>query len=149
MKFISSLYDSLTGFSSVVIEHMGVNFIGTARLHPDDAANASEIAGCSYAESRACIEALKYERSLAKKDAETCRNYIKACECYKKWNSESPTAKAAYRQLNRKIKKVNDLTDEINDMMFSLDEAIWKRGVTVKAFNRRNKQNRLNDKSEN
>jgi len=148
MKFISSLYDGAKGFSSVVMEHLGVNFIGTARLHPDDAHKASEYAGCAYAETRATIAALKYERNKLKEEAEMCRKFIKACECYKGWDPESPSARAAYRQLNRRIKKVNDITDEINDRTFNLERHIWKRDITLKALDR-NKQNRLKDNPEN
>ena len=148
MKFISSLYDGARGFSSVVMEHLGINFVGTARVHPDDAKKASEYAGCGYAEARAIIEALKYERKLLKEDAEVCRKFIKACECYKGWDPKSPSARAAYRQLNRRIKKVNDITEEINERMFNLDQYIWKRNVTLKAFDR-NKQNKLKDNTEN
>lgn len=148
MKFISSLYDGAKGFSSVVMEHLGKNFIGSAHLHPDDASRASEYAGCAYAETRATIDALKYERKLLKEDAEACRKFIKACECYKGWDPESPTARAAYRQLNRRIKKVNDITEEINDLMFNLERHIWKRDITINALDK-NKQNRLKDNPEN
>lgn len=148
MKFITSLYDSAKGFSSVVMEHLGKNFVGSAHLHPDDAEKASRYAGCGYAESRAIISALKYERGLLKEEAETCRKFIKACECYKGWDPESPSARAAYRQLNRKIKKVNDITEEINDRMFAIERDIWQRDVTLKAFDA-NKQKKLKDNPEN
>lgn len=134
MKFITSLYDSLKGYSSVVIEHLGKNFVGIAKLHPDDAKNASAFAGCSYAESRATINALKYERKILKEEAETCRKFIKACECYKGWDPKSSSARAAYRQLNRKIKKVNDITDLINKEMELLDRFIMQRSIVLKAF---------------
>ena len=148
MKFIESVFDVRTGISAVSLQHLGKKFVGWAKVHPDDKEIASEFAGCGYAEARARIKAMKYERNKAKEEAEICRKFIKACSCYKNWDPESPTAKAAYRQLNRRIKKVNDLTEIINDEMFILSSKIWKRDITIKALER-NKQKRLNDNSEN
>lgn len=150
MKFLSADYAD-AGYktiSSVKVKHLGEVFTGLAFCHPDDIDKASEFAGCAYAEARAQIKALKYERKIMLQDAESCRKFIKACECYKNWDKESATAKAAYRQLNRKIKKVNDITDEINTRMKELSQAIWQRDITVKAFEK-NKQKRLNKKTEN
>ena len=146
MKFLTSVYDKESGLSVVDIKHMGRLFTGIAKLNSEDKETASEYAGCSYAEGRARIKALKYERKKLKEDAESCRKFIKACECYKNWDPSSPTARAAYRQLNRKIKKVNEITDIINQEMFELDRLIWRRGITLKAIER-NKQKRLNDNS--
>lgn len=143
MKFINSIFDREKGTSEVTMEHMGQYFIGKARLHPDDKDKISEYAGCSYAEARATIAALKYERKMAKEKSENIRKFVKACECYKDWDPESPVAKVTYRQLNRYIQKVNHLTEIINDMMFSLDKSIWKRDVTIKAFEQ-NKSKKVN-----
>lgn len=134
MKFINSIFDKEKGTSEVTMEHLGQYFVGKARLHPDDKDKISEYAGCSYAEARATIAALKYERKLAKEKSENIRKFIKACECCKAWDSESPVAKVAYRQLNKYIQKVNHLTETINDMMFALEKSIWKRDVTIKAM---------------
>ena len=65
MKFISSSYDKTTGRSKVVMQHLGVKFIGNAQVHPDEFDKASEYAGCYYAELRATIKALKYERMIS------------------------------------------------------------------------------------
>lgn len=138
MKFLTSKYTG--GRSVVIIQHLGELFRGEARVHPDDKEKASEYAGCGYAEIRATIKALKYERKLAKDEAEICRKFIKSCECYKNWDPESPTARAAYRQLNRRIKKVNQLTDKINSAMQGLEKSIWSRDVTLKAIDRRKEQ---------
>ena len=148
MKFIDNFYDKEVGTSVVIMEHRKKRFVGEAFLNPEDKEKASEYVGCAYAETRAVIKVLKHERKILKEDAEACRKFIKACECYKGWDPESPTARAAYRQLNRRIKAVNDITDEINDRMFNLERHIWKRDVTLKAFDR-NKQNKLKDLPEN
>lgn len=144
MKFIKSNYEN--GHSLVIIKHLKNRFYGTADVHPDDENNASEFAGCILAEMRAQVNALKYERTLAKKEAEICRKFIKACESTKTWNKESQTAKIAYHQLNCKIKRVNKLTDEINNLLFKINKYIVERDITLKAFER-NKQNKLNQKT--
>jgi hypothetical protein len=137
------MYDSKTGYSRVIIEHMGKQFSGIASLHPDDKDKASKYAGCSYAETRAEIKALKYERKIAKEKAEEFRKIVKACEQYKNWDKNSPSAKIIYRQLNLKIRKVNELTDIINQKMKNLEKAIWKRDITIKAFER-NRSKKIN-----
>ncbi len=143
MKFISSTFNKETGISIVVMEHLGIQFEGIARLHPDDANSASEFAGCAFAEARATIKALKYERKVAKEKAEQTRKFVKQCECYKDWDPNSPTAHAAYRQMSLYIKKVNKLTDIINNMDFELKRSIWDRDITLKAFER-NKAKKVN-----
>ena len=45
MKFIESSYNSETGESKVVMQHLGVKFVGTAKVHPDDWENASSYEG--------------------------------------------------------------------------------------------------------
>ena len=147
MKFIDSRYNHYNGSSKVILRHLGQLFEGWAKLNPEDEDKASEYAGCAYAEQRAYIKALKYERKLAKEEAEVCRKFIKACSSTKAWDPTSPSAKVAYHQLNVKIKKVNKLADMINAAEKSLQQSIWTRDVTIKAF-RENKQKRLNDKAE-
>ena len=106
-----------------------------AIAHPDQP-NKSEYAGCSYAEIRATIKGLKYERKLAKQKADEAIDFVKACECYSTFDKESPSAKAMYRQLNQRIKKVNDLADEINDLYRALDIAIKRREIVTGAIKR-------------
>lgn len=127
MKFIDGFYDTNTGISIVMIEHLGKKFSGQAYLHPDDKDNVSEFAGCEYAEIRATIDALKYERKLKKHDYKVIENFIKACNCYNNFNKESLSAKVMYRQLNRKRKEINDITKEIEKFKGELQELISRR----------------------
>lgn len=137
MKFISSNYDSAWGESYVVMQHFGKKFYGFANLHPDDAENASEYAGCTLAELRATLAALKYERKIAKKKSDEAIDFIKACEGYAKFDPESDTAKVMYRQLNRRIKRVNDLTDQINDLLEEIKVFAQKRQIILNAIKRK------------
>jgi hypothetical protein len=134
MKFISSHYNQEKGLSNVCVQHLGKKFNGLASAHPDDKENWSELAGCSYAETRAMIEALKYERQLAKQKADDALDFVKSCECYSKFNKDDPSAKVIYRQLNQRIKRVNDLADEINDLYAALDTSIKRREIILNAI---------------
>lgn len=137
MKFISSSYDSKTGKSEVVMQHLGVKFTGVARIHPDDWENASSFEGCFIAEIRATILALKYERYLVKKKSDEAIDLLKACSCYKNFDKNSPTAKAIYRQVNRRIKKVNDITDEINNLYKVMEMHTHARTTVLRAIKRK------------
>lgn len=134
MKFINSSYEN--GISTVIMEHKGEYFTGIAKLHPDDIDKASEFAGGDLAESRAVIKALKYERKLLLQEAETCRKFVRACKQQKNWDNDSSTAKSIYHQLNIKIKKVNEITDEINKMLSSNEKTIMRRDIVLNAIER-------------
>ena len=119
---------------------MGKLFKGEARVHPEDMDKVSEIVGGRYAETRATIAALKYERKIVKEKCEECRKFVRACEQYKKFDKGSPTARVIYRQLNRRIKRVNDITDEINSLYKSMGKHIWQRNIILKSIERKSKQ---------
>lgn len=137
MKFIKSCYDPDTGKSFVIMQHLGKKFVGTARLHPEDKEKGSKYAGCEYAEIRATIYALKYERKIAKNKADQALDFYKSCIGYASYDKESETAKVVLRQLNQRIKKVNDLTDAINELMDLLDRKIRRRTIVTNALKRK------------
>ena len=134
MDFRDSYYNKSKGYAHVSVQHLGKVFEGEAWGHPEDKENWSEFAGCSYAETRAMINALKYERTIAKQKADDAIDFLKSCKCYKNFDSESETAKVLYRQINQRVKKVNDLADEINGLYDSLDKAIKRREIVVNAL---------------
>ena len=136
MKFIESGYNPTTGVSYVVMQHLGKKFEGYAKLNPSEP-EGSSYAGCYYAELRATIKALKYERALAKQKSDMALDFVKSIEGYSKFNKEDPSAKAVYRQLNQRIKKVNDLADQINAIYEELDSAIRRRDIVTKAIDRK------------
>ena len=135
MKFIDSAYDPNTGMSVVIMQHLGEKFEGTAKVHPDDEKGSSYF-GCQLAEIRATIKALKYERKLAKQKSDEALDFVKACQCYKIFNKDDNTAKLMYRQLNRRIKKVNDLTDKINELLKEEDICKHQRQIVINAIER-------------
>lgn len=139
MQLIDSYFSEYSGISCCDVKHKGKKYEGTARLHPDDkeAGLASKYTGCRYAEMRAEIKALKAEYKEEKAACEECRKFVKACSQYKNFDNESPTAKAMFRQLNRRIKRVNDLADAINQKMMDLDMAIRQKDIVHKALDRK------------
>lgn len=145
MKFISSSYNEKTGVATVIVQHMGRKFTGKAKVHPEEK-YPSEFAGCSYAEIRAEIKALKYERKLAKNKADMAIDFIRSCQCYKNFDRESETAKTLYRQISKRVSRVNNITDEINLRLKELEFSIKKREVTLKtlANRKRTKENKEN-----
>ena len=127
MKFITSSYNAETGEMKVIMQHLGKKFVGIAKTHPEDMEMASELTGGTLAEIRATIKALKYERKLAKEKSDAALDFVKSVTCYSKFNSEDASAKSMYRQLNQRIKKVNDLADEINELYDTLDTLLALR----------------------
>lgn len=125
MKFINSSYNEEFKESYVEVKHLGEIFGGTARCHPED--TPSHFFGCYIAELRAEIKALKYERKIAKEEAEICRKFCQSCLQYAKFNSEDASAKSMARQLSVKINKVNDLTVEINNRIMLIQKEILER----------------------
>lgn len=132
MKFIESHYNRENGSSTVIIQHLGKKFVGDAKFNPEDETGASEFAGCTYAETRATIKALKYELNIAKNKLREAQDFVKSCECYKDFDPNSPSAKVFYRQLNRRIKRVEDLKNEIKTMQLSLKASIKARYNKIK-----------------
>ena len=140
MKFIDSDFNKETGLSYVIIEHMKKQFTGYAHCHPEEK-YPSEYVGCALAEKRAAIKAFKYERTILKKEADAVIKFIKSCECCKDFDKEEKSVKRMYRMLNKKIDKINNLTDMINTLTNSIGEDEFKRAAVIRALER-NKQKR-------
>lgn len=139
MRLVNSIYNEDLGTSVCEVMYKKQTYAGLSRLHPEDkkAGLGSKYTGCRYAELRAEIKALKAEYKEEKAACEECRKFVKACSQYKNFDKESPTAKAMFRQLNRRIKKVNDLADAINNKMMDLDSAIRQKEIVHKALERK------------
>lgn len=140
MRLVDSYYNEETGKSISEIIYKKHRYIGTARLHPEDADKASKYTGCRYAEMRAEIKALKEEHKKEKAACEEVHKFVRACTQYANFDETSPTAKAMYRQLHRRIKRVNDLADKINQKIEDLNVAIRQQGIVSKALERKIKQ---------
>ena len=143
MRFLDSNTVEEIGYSTVIIKHKGNEYVGQAKCHPDD--TFSEFTGCRYAQERAEINALKDEWKQKKHDCDECRKYLIAVSQYAGFDKESSTAKAMFRQLNRRIKEVNKLAEIISQKQFNLQVAIRQQD----GFNNKIEQMRLNDNREN
>ena len=137
MKLIESYFNPTLGKSISVVKHKKKQYHGYAWVHPEDEEIASKYTGCRYAEMRAEIKALKHEYKKEKQSCEECRKFVKACSQYKNFDKDSSTAKAMYRQLNRRIKRVNQLADEINQKINDLNIAIKQKEIVHKALERK------------
>jgi N-glycosylase/DNA lyase len=71
-----------------------------------------------------------------KEKADAAIEFVHACECYKGFIKDSKSAKAVYRQLNRRIARVNELADEINDLYKQLEQKQNKRQIIINAVKR-------------
>lgn len=136
MKFIDSDFDEVSGLSYVIVQHLGKKFKGYAQVHPEEK-KPSKYAGCRYAEARATIDALKYERKLLKNKSDMALDFVKSLECYSDFDKDSATAKCIYRQLNKRIDKVNQKTDEINAALEDLEKTIMQRTIVTNAIDRK------------
>ena len=143
MRFLDSGTVKETGYSTVIIKHKGNEYVGQAKCHPDD--TFSEFTGCRYAQERAEINALKDEWKQKKHDCDECRKYLIAVSQYAGFDKESSTARAMFRQLNRRIKEVNKLAEIISKKQFNLQVAIKQQD----SFNSKVEQMRLNDNKKN
>lgn len=134
---IESVFDEKTGKSYITICYKNKFYTGFARLHPDDADKASKFAGCRFAEERACIKALKAELKEKKHNCEECRKFVKVITSYAHFDPKSYEARMMFRQLNRRIKEVNNLIDEINERESNLQASIRRQGLITNALQRK------------
>ena len=111
MRFIHSETFKEEGLSKVYIKHKGRVFKGFAKCNPND--TWSEFTGCQFAELRATLKALKAEYREEKFKVEAIRNFVTATTQYKKFDKDSDTAKAMYRQYNRRVKNLERIAEDI------------------------------------
>lgn len=138
MKLKYSNFNSVEGISTVILEHQGKEYTGYSVLLPEDIPTMSRFTGCRYAEMKAQIKALKGELKEKRKACDECRKFVQAVSNYKNFDKESPTAKAMYRQLNRRIKEVNKLIETINKLDFDLKVRIRQQDKFNEKVERRN-----------
>ena len=73
------------------------------------------------------IKAYKYERKIAKIKSDEAIDFVKSCLCYKDFNKDDPSAIVVKRQLQKRIDRVNKITNKINILINILDEKIKQR----------------------
>lgn len=139
MQFKDSSTIPETGYSYVIVQHCGNEYMGKAKCHPDD--EWSEFTGCRYAHQRAEINALKDEWRKKKAACEECRKFVVAVSQYSNFDKESLTAKVMFRQLNRRIKEVNQLAEKISKLEFNLRVLIRQQDKAKNLINQNRKTN--------
>lgn len=136
MKFLNSWTFKSDGLSQVYVEHKGQIFEGVAKCHPDD--EWSEFTGCRFAELRAEKKALKAQYKEEKLKLDGIKNFITAVSQYKNFDNESPTAKAMYRQYNRRVKQLEELASKIS----AIDNIIKYRLEALKSAEKKRKESK-------
>lgn len=136
-SFIESNFDEVTGESWVKVALNNQFYEGRSRISEEDKDKVSKYAGCRFAEMKAEIKALRDLRRKEKEKCDECKRFVKALECYKNFDKESKTARYVYRQLNRRIRNVNYLTELINKKREDFLIAINQRDIVVKAIERK------------
>lgn len=139
IEFVDSGYSSSDGESWAKVKVDNKVFYGFSELLPEDKDKASKYAGCRFAELKAELKALKYLRRRKKEECEYYRKFVKSLGCYKNFDKNSPTAKCVYKQLNKRIKEVNQLTDAVNAKREEFSIAINQRDLITKAIDRKKK----------
>jgi hypothetical protein len=135
--FVDSGFDEATGESWVTVALNHQFYVGRSKLLEEDKDKASKYAGCRFAEMKAELKALKDLRRIEKEKCDECKRFVKALECYKEFDKESKTARCVYRQLNKRIRNVNYLTELINKKREDFLIAINQRDIVVKAIERK------------
>ena len=79
-------------------------------------------------------KALKDELKQKRVACDECRKFVNAVTNYANFDPKTPTAKAMFRQLNRRIKEVNNIIDEINATQEGLEKSIRQHTVVVNAI---------------
>lgn len=141
--FISSDIDPVTRTSKVTIKMNGKEYTAKSVCALED--NFSKFTGCRFAEIKARIKGMKDLYRKEKRNCEECRKFVNAVSQYAGFDPKSPEARMMFRQLNRRIKRVNDIATQIN-----LEKFILKVGIQKQTrLNNKIKQDKLNTKEEN
>ena len=120
MKFLYGYFDQETGKSTVALADKYGTYIGQAQLHPNDKENASKYAGCSIAERRAQIKALRNKRRRIKIKIKTIKEILKDVE------NEKINIKLRYY-----TKELNNINEEIDQIRKNIQERIKIRNDII------------------
>ena len=141
MKFLKSWTFKDERLSQVHIEHKGEVYVGIAKCHPDD--EWSEFTGCKFAELRATKEALKAQYKEEKLKLDAIKTFMTAVGQYKNFDGESSTAKAMYRQYNRRVKQLKEIASDIA----AIDDVIKARLKSLEVIEGKRKNTEESKKS--
>lgn len=127
MIYIDGFFNKETGITTVIIQHMGEKFVGIAKLHPDDKNRSSVLVGGRYAEMRATIKALKYEKRILKQEYNIIKNFYTNCTQCKGYQIDSNMDKIFRKQLYKRQKRINEIIEDIALIQLALEKDILDR----------------------
>lgn len=119
----SAIFNPDTGISTVVLQTKDGEFTGTAKLHPEDQNHASRYTGCKYAEIRANIKIIKFEKKV-------CRRTLKELtdiytQIYQNRNCSINSREAQYlttrmNEILKELEKLEQAEDKLNSILHDL-----------------------------
>lgn len=112
MKFLYGYFNQNTGQSIVALADKYGQYIGQAKLHPDDRKYASKYTGCRIAEQRAYIKALKQKIRRKKIELNTLIELKKEIKNY----TTKKTEKHIYLKIKKYTNDINYLKQIINQI---------------------------------
>ena len=135
-KLIFSKYDESTGVSISTIRCKYGEFIGIARLNPEDKANASSFVGCEIAERRAVIKALKTQLKEVKAMQKAIKMIIQDLEKSKTYQKHSIENRRLRKSYWLYQKQILDIKKNISDIEESINTKLSERASILKRFSK-------------
>lgn len=125
-KLAYANFNAETGISDVVIKNKNGSFMGIATCHPEEEA-ISEYTGCRYAEIRANIKAVQYEKRMVNAAIKELEDFEKILKSLKDYNPHSVEARRLRRRIHEKKEERIFLQTAIIAMKNALKRAMDER----------------------
>lgn len=125
-KLAYANFNAETGISDVVIKNKNGCFMGMATCHPEEEA-ISEYTGCRYAEIRANIKAVQYEKRMVNAAIKELEDFEKILKSLKGYNPNSIEARRLRRRIHEKKEERIFLQTAIIAMKNALKKAMDER----------------------
>lgn len=129
-KLIYANFDAETGISDAVIRNKNGTFMGIATCHPEEEA-VSDYAGCRYAEIRANIKAVQYEKRMVNAAIKELEDFEKILKSLKDYNPNSVEARRLRRRIHEKKEERIFLQTAIIAMKNTLKKAMCERDALI------------------
>ena len=130
-KLIYANFNAETGISDVVIRNKNGTFMGIATCHPEEEA-VSDYAGCRYAEIRANIKAIQYEKRMVNAAIKELEDFEKILKSLKDYNPNSVEARRLRRRIHEKKEERIFLQTAIIAMKNTLKRVMNERDELIK-----------------
>lgn len=141
MQTIASDYSESTGISSVTLSTDLGEFIGYAKLHPDDAEIASYFAGCRYAEMRAAIKYMKAKARTARYALEPLKRIYNNLSQMNSFDKNNKGIKMLEKEIYLLEDEIETFNTHARTLKERLDKAIDTRPSILKEIHKKKEDN--------